>query len=546
MCPASNSRSCQWVSNNRFQVRGPILAYLQRIFALLEAEETEELLQKNGDGVKKLEKQASGWNKFLNTLLTSIRSRVTAGTETASTSAGGSAAFGDEPNWLATNEQLLLFRYCQSEAKFREELSNSNGSLLADLMESKCVDFLHVGGLVSFVLSNNVLPQTVSHRMVRDSALRAMVRLPADDRDAMIATLLKTDGKLPLQVLFSLSVAELRVAGLIEGVVRQLRLLVEKEWEELENLIRDANPTREEYVHTFPRAPEIQAAFGPKFLARYLRGDNPQALLGPYTTQGIGGGESASRTTQFDLYEMSRVRDARFFRLFAICTDLKLLPALLLNVLDRQLHPFPDGLFLKQFENSFDKVPGCLTVAVFENLLEHFPATTLSQYAGSWICRRIALSDLTGEKPSTTPADLVTSLLSLIKRSSYTRSQRDAVLLSVIRWGEHEKGEISASRTAKAGALLKMARVQELVQKSLEEGTPRSKDDVAKAKGKEEKFSVSASLWITFFEHVWRNDELDQTDDKNLNEDLLDAGASKKSFSVARVQTSPLLHLYEE
>ena len=238
---------------------------------------------------------------MMNILLTSIRTRVTAGSEMASTAAGGSVAFGDEPNYLHEKEQLHLFRYCQAESQYMKELSNSNGSLLADLMESKCVDPLHSASLVSFVLSNNVLPQTASHRMVRDSALRAMVRLPAKDRDFMIARLLDTNDKLPLQVLFSLTVAQLSTKDLVEGVVRQLGLLIPKEWEELENLIRDANSTRDDYVHTYPRSKEIQAQFSSRFLNRYLRGDNAMAILGPYTTQGVG-----AANKKFDLYEMNR------------------------------------------------------------------------------------------------------------------------------------------------------------------------------------------------------------------------------------------------
>ena len=204
---------------------GPIAGYLERFFALLDGDAaTYTHLVRTGDGVSEQEKYSSGWNKVVNILLTGLRVRVRDGVETTS---GRCGRTGLEVNWLHSEEQLVLFKNCCSKtspvpllslspdgahdtsaadagagaeagtgaAACTLILNNTNAAVLADLLEDKCVDPNHIARVVNLVLS------APCHRQVRDSALRAMVRLTPNDRNQLIAKLLSTPHKLPMQVI---------------------------------------------------------------------------------------------------------------------------------------------------------------------------------------------------------------------------------------------------------------------------------------------------------------------------------------------------------
>lgn len=186
-------------------------------------------------------------------------------------------------------------------------------------MESKSCDPKHIAALVKFVLGARGF-----HHTVRDSALRAMMRLGQEERDALHRNLLEKavlvegeDGTftsaLSSQVLFSLCVTQLAddVLPLVAG---QLSQLTPKQWDELLALVADANPANGKPPHTFPRS--LGAAFNERFLSRYLR--------------------DAQR---------NKPLDARYFLLFVACTPPKDVPRYLLGVLSTQRHAL-DSTFL--------------------------------------------------------------------------------------------------------------------------------------------------------------------------------------------------------
>ena len=78
--------------------------------------------------------------------------------------------------------------------------------MLGDLLETKCVDPLHISQVVNYLLSGG------RHHVVRDAALRAMMRLNANERHVLIDKLLTSMHRLPLQVLFTLAVIGLNRA----------------------------------------------------------------------------------------------------------------------------------------------------------------------------------------------------------------------------------------------------------------------------------------------------------------------------------------------
>lgn len=277
------------------QVTARIPQHVERFFELLSR--SEELLVKIGDGLDRPEQLASGQNKMVHRLLTAIRDRIKSG------------------NFLHSCEQLVLFGKCAGH------MDNTNSSLLADLMESKYVDPMHIASIVDFVLCTSGF-----NHQVRDSALRAIMRLEQNDRDNLHKRLLHTNPKLPLQVLFSLSVTVLH-EQVIPLVLKQLEALSPLEWDELLGLIRDANPLRGK-LHTFPRS--LRAQFSERFLACYLS---------------------------------DKQRDVRLLNLFAACADSALLPQLLADVLARQLHTLDDRLF--------DLLSFPLTTPQFEDILEY-------------------------------------------------------------------------------------------------------------------------------------------------------------------------------
>ena len=130
-------------------------------------------------GVEDEERLSSGWNKVINRLLAALKRRIRAG------------------NALHTDEQLLLFDGCAQRLA-----DSTNSTLLADLMESKFVDPNHIAALVKFVLGCKYVPGVSGLlHVVRDSALRAMMRLEKDERDELHRTLLEgRTGPLPMQV----------------------------------------------------------------------------------------------------------------------------------------------------------------------------------------------------------------------------------------------------------------------------------------------------------------------------------------------------------
>jgi len=228
---------------------------------------------------------------MINRLLAALKKRIRAG------------------NVLHTDEQLLLFGGCAQRLA-----DSTNSTLLADLMESKFVDPNHIAALVKHVLGCKYVPGVSGLlHVVRDSALRAMMRLQKDERDELHRTLLEgRTGPLPMQVLFSLVVTQLD-ASVEPLVVQQLDMLNESGWDELLLLIRDANPAdASKPPHTFPRS--LGDWFGERFLQRYLK-DDPKAPS-PFTP-----------------------RDLRFFTLFVACTPPARIPRYVISMLTGQREP---------------------------------------------------------------------------------------------------------------------------------------------------------------------------------------------------------------
>uniref|UniRef100_A0A7S3WSD0 Uncharacterized protein n=2 Tax=Emiliania huxleyi TaxID=2903 RepID=A0A7S3WSD0_EMIHU len=278
------------------QAEGPIGVYLQRVFELLPA--SDSLLRKLGDGVEDEERLQSGWNQLLHTLLAKIKLRIR-----------------EQGNPLHSEEQLLLFGGCATRLA-----DPSNSTLLADLMEAKLVDPSHIFELIKFVLGCKYVPnQSGLLHVVRDSALRAMMRLDKGERDELHRTLLQgRESALPLQVLFSLAVTELD-ASVQPLVVRQTERLDADGWLELLSLVKDANPVSGK-VHTFPRS--LGPLFAERFLARYLRDDPTLPPRHPHRA----------------------ARDARYYLLFVACTPPAGVARYVLGMLAGQRHELDDML----------------------------------------------------------------------------------------------------------------------------------------------------------------------------------------------------------
>lgn len=380
---------------------GPVLGYLERLFWLLDKDPaTRQRLVQTGDGVEEEEKYASGWNKVANTLLTGLRVRCR-----------------DDRNWLHSDEQLALFAYCcektrvtsgfaaeepQEEAagqpKFPKWLLNQgNGAVLGDLLEAKCVDPRHSARAVNLVLS------AARPQMVRDAALRAMLRLSTAERHALIHKLLASPHKLPLGVLFALTVTHLSEDA-VPSVVRRLKELDDEEIDALVDLIRDANPAASNHIHTFPRRAGVQEALFERFLVRYVAGDPVGVVQTDRWTTATGKGAKPPPA--------KRSRDQRFFCLFLACCRPERVPSYLLDLLDRQLLDVNDvrqrALLLSGFEPLPHKLPHADSDAVepggqgdadsqprrhcdlkdFEILLEHMGYSDLLSHL-PWIWQQV-------------------------------------------------------------------------------------------------------------------------------------------------------------
>ncbi|KAJ1638989.1 hypothetical protein T492DRAFT_1139741 [Pavlovales sp. CCMP2436] len=269
------------------QAKGPIGCYLTRAFELLASPSLELLLASRGDGVGDSEKLASGRNKILHTLLVSVRERAKAG------------------NALHSSEQRILFAGCARRGH---------------LLEAKHVDETHVAAIVRHVLE---CAEGTFHTCVRDSALRAMLRLGPRERDELHCSLLDGAAMLPLQTLFALSVTTLCPA-VVPLVSAQLQALSPERWEMLLTLIRDANPAGEGRApHTFPRS--LRAVFNERFLRRYLRGEYAPQKPGPSPAQNPPACVAGPR-------------DVRFFQLWSKCTEPNMVAAQVLAVLASQRH----------------------------------------------------------------------------------------------------------------------------------------------------------------------------------------------------------------
>lgn len=301
------------------KILGPLEPYLERIFELVPSHSKQLILA--GDGIEDEERLNSGWNKLVNRLLLGLRTRM------------------QEGNPLHTEEQLLLFKGCLSQ-----KCDNSNSSLLADFMEAKLIDPLHIASLVTLVLNARGFNHTV-----RDSALRAMMRLPKEDRDALHRSLLEKAGEkgLELQTLFSLVVTQLDDSVL--PLVRQnLAKLTLEQWGELLALVKDANPSGGRDPHTFPRSlcPEFQE----RFFLRYLV-DAPEK------------------------------REPRYFLLFVACTEKAEIPKFILDVLRAQRHAL-DPLFRAALTD--------FSLEEFREILEFFtPEEWLKKATTDWVLTRV-------------------------------------------------------------------------------------------------------------------------------------------------------------
>ena len=126
-------------------------------------------------------------------------------------------------------------------------------------------------------------------------------------------------------------------------VVQQLAMLAEEGWEELLELIRDANPADvSKPPHTFPRS--LGGWFGERFLQRYLRDDDPKQQPSPFTH-----------------------RDLRFFALFIACTPAERVPRYVISMLVGQREPM-SALTEHIFLNALTR----FTRAEFGELIEFF------------------------------------------------------------------------------------------------------------------------------------------------------------------------------
>ena len=355
---------------------GPITSYLVRFFELLPA--SAPLLVQLGDGLEEEERKVSGWNKLVHTLLASLRERIRDG------------------NVLHTEEQLVVFRGCA-----RRDVDMPNSALLADLLEAKHVDPSHVAPLVKFVLGAHGF-----HTSVRDSALRAMMRLGQEDRDALHRNLLSAMDSnnagsaggaargdsagaarsvqltLPLPVLFSLCVTQL-AEDVLPLVSAQLKALRPKQWDALLTLVADANPTGGKPPHTYPRS--LGAVFNERLLAKYLR------------------------------LQAMRADDPRYFLLFLACTPPERVPSYLLSVLAVQRHPLNE-LFLNALTR--------MSRAEFGQVLEHLAVGDLGQPARlEWVLRAV--------QKAGDPCELLGALFDVLEHAAY-RAVQPSILASLL------------------------------------------------------------------------------------------------------------------
>lgn len=337
---------------------GPIVRYIDRVFELLST--SNALLVSLGEGLAETERLASGWNKVVSSLLCGIRERIKGG------------------NFLNANEQLAIYRKIEGRA------DNSNSALLSDFMEGKYVDPNHSGALVNYVLSDKTF-----NKQVQDSALRAMNRLEPVERNALHKRLLDTKAKLPLQVLFSLSVTTLE-QDVVPLVLAQLNLLDPKDWSKLIALIKEANP-KEGKVHTFPRS--LRANFNELFLAEYLS-------------------------------EKPSLWDARLFHLFVVCTDSQQLPKYLLDVLARQLHPLTD-MFFKVLDLPLEKLQ-------FQAFVDFLQPAEWSSRVDWMLCKVTEASE---------PHAFLRGMLELLDRPAF-QPHRIELLSRIITWRHTVWGEL--------------------------------------------------------------------------------------------------------
>ncbi|KAK3233287.1 hypothetical protein CYMTET_56408 [Cymbomonas tetramitiformis] len=334
-------------------VVGPITAYLTLVFDLLA--KSEARLVEIGDGLNDEDKRLSGWNMLLNTLLCGIRDRIKTG------------------NVLHSSEQLVLFDRAVENAR------GGNVALLADLMESKNVDQAHVAPLVNFLLSG--LKKLGSQ--VRDSALRAMMRLSPADRDDLHTRLLSKSTQLPIQVTFALSVTELHEQN-IPLVQKQLDLLSVEAWDELLSLICNANPSSGQ-PHTCPRS--LKASFRERFLVKYLFSKPP--------------------------------KDVRPFLLFVACTTREELPSFMIDVCARQLHPL-NKIFLDVLNFSLD-------ANQFRMLIEFIPVRDWNtSVVLDWVLIRVC--------EAAEPCVLLRVLMEHLQRKEFETALYIDILQEIIRW----------------------------------------------------------------------------------------------------------------
>eukprot|EP01063_Lacrimia_lanifica_P033494 TRINITY_DN5968_c0_g2_i1.p1 TRINITY_DN5968_c0_g2~~TRINITY_DN5968_c0_g2_i1.p1 ORF type:complete len:1882 (+),score=544.01 TRINITY_DN5968_c0_g2_i1:46-5691(+) len=376
------------------RISGPVLPYLKKLFTLLDARlaAKDPGLKKLGEGADEKEQLASGWNACVNALLCALRTRVTANQAENLTPKGG-LVVASVPNFLHGEEQVVLFEYCRADL-----LNSGNANLLAQFADAKFVDDKHSARAVSYILSQPAydLP---SHSVVRDSALRAMVRLPAADRDGVIEQLLGGGRKLPLYALFTVCVSQLTTDALADGVLQQLDLLSDLDWEILVNYMRDANPARDRLVHTYPKHARVQARFVAVYFKRFLRGDNDTYMNGPHSL--VHDPKNPQTKKKVAWSRVAKRRDTRFFLLFlAVCPGDEA-AAYMLDALERQLYPFQDAgaraLFLNALAAALDTQYPDLNgqedprrAAVFHRILDHLGDAALSN-AGvrDWLCARV-------------------------------------------------------------------------------------------------------------------------------------------------------------
>ena len=396
------------------KMTGPITSYLTRFFELLP--NSTPMLLRLGDGLEEEERKVSGWNKMVHALLVSLRERIREG------------------NVLHTEEQLVVFRGCS-----RRDVDSANSALLADLLEAKNVDPSHVASLVKFVLGERRFHQTV-----RDSALRAMMRLGQQDRDALHRNLLSnidSATQLPLQVLSSLCVTTLAV-DVLPLVSAQLARLSLKQWDALLTLIADANPMGGKPPHTYPRS--LGAEFNERLLAKYLR-----------------------------LKSMD-TDDPRYFLLFLACTPPERVPGYLLGLLGVQRHPL-DELFLNALTR--------MSRPELKQLLEYNSPSELASRL-EWVLRSL--------RTAGDPCELLAALMDVLDHPAY-RAVQPTILTTLLQMPKMK--ELGLFELDEFRALFR-SRLPRL------EWPGRASSG---ARNTDERFRPLRALYVAFFRESWAN-----------------------------------------